>query len=143
MGLRGVLVPKQPSGVTDLNSLGWVIPEAHNGILEILLSAGLIGTVMFICLWVRTVRLSLQTMRTSESAIAITCFSICAAVVLEGVSEWVLLYPGPLTGVFFVTGFFCERAISKSRERRPVAHVQAMALRTLSHRSWRDSAVGQ
>jgi exopolysaccharide production protein ExoQ len=105
-------------------SVKWFVPEAHNGILEILLSAGLIGGAMFVYLWVRTIRLSLQCMRTSESAVAITCFLACAGVVLEGISEWVLLYPGALTSVFFVTGFLCERAVSKSRQRSPIARVQ-------------------
>ena len=100
----------------------WFVPEAHNGILELLLSAGLIGTTFFLYLWGRTVRLSLLCMRTSERAVGITCFLICAGLVLEGVSEWVLLYPGPLTTVFFVTGLFCERAVSKSRQGPKIAY---------------------
>jgi exopolysaccharide production protein ExoQ len=116
-----------PAAVQISDSLRWFVPEAHSGILEMLLSAGLIGTVMFVYLWVRTVRLSLRCMRTSESAVAITCFLICAGIVLQGISEWVLLYPGPLTSVFFLTGFFCERAISESRQRRPIAHVRPVA----------------
>ena len=129
-----------PAALQISESLKWIVPEAHNGILEILLSGGLIGTVMFIYLWVRVVRLALQCMRTSEVALAITCFLICAGVVVEGVSEWVLLYPGPLTSVFFVTGFFCERAISKSRQRRPIARVPRWPI-TLPHPWRRPSSV--
>jgi exopolysaccharide production protein ExoQ len=98
------------------NEMHWYSPQAHNGILEILLSVGLIGAVLFIYLWGRTVSLSLKCMRTSERAMAITCFLICAGVVVVGVSETVLLYSGGITCVFLITGFFCERAITTARQ---------------------------
>lgn len=116
-----------PAALQISESLKWIVPEAHNGILEILLSAGLIGAVMFLYLWGRTLVVSIKCMQTVESSVGITGFLVCAGVVLEGVSEWVLLYPGPLTSVFFVTGFFCERAISRSRQRPPVTRFQSLA----------------
>jgi O-antigen ligase len=103
------------------NELHWYAPEAHNGILEILLSVGLIGLVLFIYLWGRTVSLSLECMRTSESAMAITCFLMCAGVVVVGVAETVLLYCEGITCVFLITGFFCERAITTATGRRRVS----------------------
>ena len=98
-------------------ALRWLAPQAHNGMLEILLSVGLIGAVFFVYLWGRTLWLSLKCMRTSETALAITGISICAGAVLEGVSETVLLYTGSITFVFFVTGFYCEGAVSTARQR--------------------------
>ena len=100
------------------DALRWYAPEAHNGILEILLSVGLIGGVLFIYVWARTAWLSLKCMRTSENAMAITCFSICAGAVLVGVSETVLLYPQPMTCVFVTTGLFCDIALAKARRAR-------------------------
>ena len=39
---------------------------------------------------------------------------------MTGVSENVLIYPGSLTVIFFITNFFCERAVWEAR-RRPYA----------------------
>jgi O-antigen ligase len=110
-----------PAALRISDLLKWAVPEAHNGILEILLTVGVIGAAMFIYMWGRTLRLSLQGLRTSESAIAITCFLICTGVALQSVSEWALLYPGAFTGVFFVTSFFCEQAIRTRQQRLAVA----------------------
>ena len=102
------------------NALHWYVPEAHNGLLEILLSSGLVGAVWFIYLWVRTFRLSLRSMR-YDSAMATTCFSCCVGVLVEGVSEHVLVYLTGFAGAFFITGFYCEQAVSRTRRRHPVA----------------------
>lgn len=110
------------------NTLHWWVPQAHNGLLEIFLSVGLIGAVFFIYLLGRTVWLSLKCMRTSDSAMAITCLSICAGAVLVGVSETVLLYTGSITCVFFMTGFYCERAISTARQRASTRFVSVRAI---------------
>lgn len=99
------------------DALHWWVPQAHNGLFEILLSVGLVGAALFIYVWGRTVWLSLKCMRTSENAMAITCLSICAGAVLVGVSETVLLYGGPITCIFVITGLYCERAISTARKR--------------------------
>jgi exopolysaccharide production protein ExoQ len=109
-----------PAAWEIANALRWYSPEAHNGLLEIFLSGGLVGAAWFLTLWVRTVRLSLRSMR-YDSAMAITCLSCCAGILAEGVSEQVMLYVTGLNGVFFITGFFCEQAVSRGRQRRPVA----------------------
>jgi O-Antigen ligase len=109
-----------PAAWEIANALRWYSPEAHNGLLEILLSGGLVGVVWFAYLLVRTVRLSLRCMR-YDSAMAITCLSCCAGILVEGVDEQVLLYVMGLSGVFFITGFFCEQAVSRAPRRRPVA----------------------
>ena len=110
---------KNPAAWEIANTLRWYAPEAHNGLLELLLSGGLIGTAWFIYLWVRTFRLSLRCIR-FDNAMAITCLSCCAGVLLQGVSEEVLLYVGGLSSVFFVTGFFCEQAVSRASRRRAI-----------------------
>jgi hypothetical protein len=58
---------------------------------------------------------------------AITCFLSCGGVLLVGVSETVLLYPGAITFIFFITGFYCERAISTARQRAPRRFVSVRA----------------
>lgn len=115
------------------NELHWFSPQAHNGLLEILLSGGLVAAAWFIYLLFRTFRLSLRCIRL-DSAMAITCFSICAGILLEGVSEQVLLYVDGLSSVFFISGFFCEQAVSTARRRRPttVGNVRAQSTRVES-----------
>jgi exopolysaccharide production protein ExoQ len=110
---------QNPAAWEIAEALHWYAPEAHNGLLEILLSGGLVGAVWFIYLLVRTFRLCLQCIR-FDNAMAITCFSICAGILLEGVSEQVLLYVDGLSGVFLISGFFCEQALSRARRRRPI-----------------------
>lgn len=83
-----------------------------------LINLGVIGTVLLIFFWARNVRLGLRCLRTSEKATAIPSLLLCAGVVLVGISETVLVVPFEAsTCVFFVTGFFCERAIWIARRR--------------------------
>ncbi len=109
-----------PAAWDIANSLHWYSPEAHNGLLELLLSGGLLGAGWFLYLWIRAIRISLQCMH-YDSAMAIACLSCCAGVLATGVSEQVLLYVTGLNGVFFATAFFCEQAISRRWQRHPVA----------------------
>ncbi len=130
---------KNPAAREISGALGFRVPHAHNGILEILLSVGLIGAVMFIYVWGRTVWLSLKCMRTSESAMAITCFLSCAGAVLVGVSETSLLYNGAITCVFFITGFFCERAVTTARWRQTDAFRRPVRVESVHARAARSS----
>ena len=114
-GYQAFWSTENPAAYEISDALHWWVPQAHSGMLEILLSVGLTGAGFFIYVWGRTVWLSLKCLRTSESAVAITCLCICAGTVLVGVSETVLLYGGPVTFMFFITGFYCERAISTAR----------------------------
>jgi exopolysaccharide production protein ExoQ len=113
--------PDNPAAMQIGDSLHWFAPQAHNGILEMLLNVGLTGTALFICFWARNVRLALRSLRTSEKAMAISCLLSCIGIILVGISETVLVDPFEAsTSVFFITGFFCERAI-RSRRRRLTA----------------------
>lgn len=108
-----------PAAVQISDTLHWSVPQAHNGLLEMLLNVGLIGTVIFMFLWARTVRLSLRCMKMGESALATTCLASCVGIILMGISETVLIVPFEAsTSVFFITGFFCERAVRTARLRR-------------------------
>ena len=129
-GYQAFWTTDNPEALKISDILGWRVPQAHNGMLEILLSVGLIGAVMYIYVLGRAFWLSVKWMRTSESAIAITSLLICAGIVLIGVSETVLLYGGGFAYVFFTTSFFCERAITTVRQRtlRPFVRVRTHTL---------------
>jgi exopolysaccharide production protein ExoQ len=128
-----------PAAWEIARSLHWFAPEAHNGLLDILLGTGVVGAVWFVCLWVRTVRLSLRCMR-YDSAMAITCFSCCVGVLAEGIDEQVLQFVTGLAAVFFITGFFCEQTVSRARRRRPVAIGNVVRARSVHFATSRATA---
>jgi O-antigen ligase len=108
-----------PAAVEIADSLHWFTPQAHNGLLEMLLHVGIAGTAFFILLWMRTVWLSLRCMRTSERTLGISSLLSCVGILLVGVSETVLLVPSEAsTGVFFITGLMCERALRSAQRPR-------------------------
>jgi O-antigen ligase len=111
--------PNNPAAMEIANALRWFAPQAHNGVLEMLLCVGLIGTAYFVFLWGRTVFLSLQCLSTNQNAIAISCLLSCGGIILVGISETVLIDPFEAsTSVFFITGLFCEKAVRAARLRR-------------------------
>ena len=81
-GYQAFWSTENPAAYEISDALHWWVPQAHSGMLEILLSVGLTGAGFFIYVWGRTVWLSLKCLRTSESAVAITCLCICAGAVL-------------------------------------------------------------
>jgi exopolysaccharide production protein ExoQ len=98
-----------PAAVQISDAVHYVVPQAHNGLLEMLLNVGLVGTSLFVFVLARTVSLSLRCKRTS---LATSCLLVCSAVILGGISETVLLaYNEASTSVFFITGMLCERAV--------------------------------
>jgi O-antigen ligase len=92
------------------------VGQSHNGLLEMLLSVGVIGAAIFIFLFVRNVILAFRCFRTSTKALAISSIILCVGILVIGVSEPVLLSPvQPWTSMFFVTGFMCERVVHAAR----------------------------
>jgi exopolysaccharide production protein ExoQ len=97
----------------------WFVPQAHNGLLEMLLNIGAVGTAIFVLLLVRNVVLAFRCLGTPAKALAISTLLCCAGIMLVGVSEAVLLVPTqPSTSVFFITGLMCEQALRSARGRR-------------------------
>jgi exopolysaccharide production protein ExoQ len=111
-GYAGFWQPSNPAQVEISMIVKWYVPQAHNGLLEMLLDVGTIGTALFIFLWARNVWLALQCLRTPEKALAISSFFSCAGIFLVGISESVLMEPLQIaTSLFFITGLMCERAV--------------------------------
>ena len=116
-----------PAAMDIAKSLHWFAPQAHNGLLELLLHVGLVGTALFIFLWARALWLSLRCMRTAEKALAVSCLFSCLGVVLVGISETVLIVPFEAsTSVFFIVGLLCEKAVrAVSPQQSPVTRYNA------------------
>jgi len=113
---------ENPAAIEIDNAVHYVVPQAHNGLLEILLHVGMVGAIFFLFLLARNITLGLRCLRAPEAkALAMSSLLCCAGILLVGISEIVLLagLEGS-TAVFFATGFYCERALWL-RQRRPTA----------------------
>jgi exopolysaccharide production protein ExoQ len=102
-------------------SLGWTVPQAHNGLLEMLLEVGVVGTVFFSVLLVRNIMLALRCLRTTMRELGVSSLLCYGGIILIGITEDVMTDPGhAAVSVFFVTGFMCERALRmKARQAIP------------------------
>jgi exopolysaccharide production protein ExoQ len=110
-----------PVALAISDAVGWRVPHAHNGILEIMLNVGLVGTTCFVLVWLRNLWLSLRCMRRSDKNMGASCLLSWIGILIVSLTEVVLVYPGPSTLVFFVTGLFCERADYIYRRSRRLA----------------------
>jgi O-antigen ligase len=111
-GYFGFWSMSNPAAVEISDVMGFVVPQAHNGLLEFLLNVGVLGTAFFAFILIRTIVLAVRCLRTQERALAISTISCCIGILQVGVSEIVLLVPTEsLTPVMFITGLMCERAL--------------------------------
>ncbi len=111
--------PTNPSAVEISDAVHWVVPNAHNGLLEFLLDVGVLGTALFAFILIRIIVLAVRCLRTPKRALAISTISCCAGILLIGVSETVLLTSTQSsTSVMFITGLMCERALYVAKGRR-------------------------
>jgi exopolysaccharide production protein ExoQ len=118
-GYFGFWSPNNPAEFEIANAFGVLLTQAHNGLLEMLLNVGVVGTAIFIFLFVRNVILAFRCLRTSSKALAISTITVCVAILTIGVSEAVLLAATqPWTSMFFITGLMCEQAVRASKLRQ-------------------------
>ena len=80
-----------PAALEISNAVHWIVPHAHNGLLESLLEIGMIGTALFTFILIRTIVLAVRCLHTPQRALAISTISCCAGILLVGVSEPVLI----------------------------------------------------
>jgi exopolysaccharide production protein ExoQ len=110
------------------------LPEAHNGLLEMLLEIGLLGTSLFIFILARNFALAIKCMNGPAGRIGLTSVLLLLGVLVTGFSEEVLLAAQQIwTGLFFMVGFMCEEKLRLARvartktdltAHRPPAHVR-------------------
>ena len=111
-GYFGFWLQTNPAAVEISDAVHWVVPQAHNGLLEFLLNVGVLGTAFFAFILVRTFVLAIRCLSTPERALAISTISCCLGILLFGASETVLLAATQsMTPVMFIAGLMCERAL--------------------------------
>jgi O-antigen ligase len=93
-------------------TLGWTVPHAHNGILEMLLEVGVVGTAIILAIFIRNVVLSWRYYRLSSNELAVTSLFCYATIVFTGITETVIVDPSESSVcIFFILGLMCERAL--------------------------------
>jgi O-antigen ligase len=129
-GLLAFWSPVNPVANEISSLLGWPVTEAHNGLLEMLLEVGIIGTIFFVFLWARNVVLAVRCLRTSAKEFALSSLLCCGGIILMSMTEHVLLNPSQaLVIVFFITGLMCERTLRRaSGSFRPLPSMNAAAV---------------
>ena len=61
MGLQG-------DSLSIIRSVGWLVPTAHDGYLDLLLSMGFVGTMLFVPVLLQSIRRALQTVANEEGS---------------------------------------------------------------------------
>lgn len=106
-------------------NLGWQVPNAHNGLLELLLELGGLGVSLFALVFARNIWIATRCLSTAAKEEGITLLLCCGGILLVGVSEEVLVDPSQISvGMLLVLGLTSERALHALARRegfRPIA----------------------
>ena len=133
-----------PAALEISNAVHWIVPHAHNGLLESLLEIGMIGTALFTFILIRTIVLAVRCLHTSQRALAISTISCCAGILMVGVSEPVLIISiQSSTPVVFITGLMCEQAVQAEKRRRYYRMASRGDLLDPLAKEWSGSAARQ
>ncbi len=118
-GLNAFWSPVNPLANHISASLGWIVPEAHNGLLEMLLEIGIVGTALFSFVWIRNVIFALRCLRSRDQDLAVSLLMCYGGLILVGMTEEVLIDFSQISvGMFFMFGLMCERAAASLRDPR-------------------------
>jgi exopolysaccharide production protein ExoQ len=95
---------------------GWRVPSAHNGLLEMLVEVGVIGTILISVIFLRSVWLAYRCLRTSARELGTSSLLCSGAIVITGVTESVLMdFSSAWTMLFFIFWLMCERTMRAVR----------------------------
>jgi exopolysaccharide production protein ExoQ len=97
----------------------WIIPNAHNGLLEILLEIGFVGTFLFGFLLLRNFMIAVKCMNGPAGQLGLSLLMLLVGILIDGVSEIVLLVAQQVwTVFFFMLGFLCEKQLRLAGHRK-------------------------
>ena len=138
-----------PAANAISEELGWAgIPTAHNGLLEMLVEVGVIGTTLISVIFLRSVWLAYRCLRTSARELGTSSLLCSGAIVIIGVTEPVLIdFSSVWTIIFFVFWLMCERTMRAVRRQnyltqRRLGRSQARDPAALARQSSRRNSTG-
>jgi O-antigen ligase len=101
-GYRSFWQQQNPLAVDLWKKLGWIIPEAHNGRLDILLDVGYVGCAAFAYVFLASGITGVQNLKAGNSAIGIVAIMSFVGFLFYGVSEQILLNPDARAIMFYL-----------------------------------------
>lgn len=116
-GYAAFWVPANPAAAQIAEAINWTSPNAHNGLLEFLLDIGVLGTSLFLFLWIRYFVMALKCMNGPAQQFGLTAALVLITILVIGISEEVVLSAQQIwTSLFFMTGFICEKELGFARK---------------------------
>ncbi len=117
------------------DALKYDVPQAHNGLLGMLLDIGIIGTIYFAYIMLRSFMLIFKKMGSRDREIKFSLLLCLFALIFESFSEEFLTEPfNIITMTFLITGFLCDRAVRMERRRRYSRSSRPVPIRVASAR---------
>ena len=114
--------------------LGWHVASAHNGLLEMLVEVGVIGTILISVIFLRSVWLAYRCLRTSARELGTSSLLCSGAIVITGVTELVLMdFSSAWTMLFFVFWLMCERTMRAVRRQNYLTQRRGLVGVRLQH----------
>jgi exopolysaccharide production protein ExoQ len=133
-GFSAFWLSTNPAAVEISANLGWSVPQAHNGLYELLLEVGGVGASLFAIVFARNVWIATRCLFTPAKELGITLLLCCGGILLVGVSEEVLVDPAQLSVcMLFVMGLAGERTL-RDVDQQPYFRPVAPSLRSASAR---------
>jgi exopolysaccharide production protein ExoQ len=106
---------------------GFFITTAHNGVLELLLQMGVVGTVFLSFIWLRNIVLAARCLSGPKGPFAVSTLMLLITIGEIAVSEAVLVSAQEIsTALFFTMGLICEQQLRLEREERRSARPLAV-----------------
>ena len=127
-GFAAFWMLSNPSAIEIFSTIGFGINEAHNGMLQLLLDVGALGTAFFLFLWIRNFVMAVRCMNGPAPEIGVSSLLFLVGILLIGVSEQVLTTVDEVTAGFFLLGFMCERKLRLARQARSAVVLRSTAL---------------
>lgn len=120
-GFSAFWSPVNPSAleITREVGFGFSITSAHNGLLGLLLQIGVIGTALFLFIWLRNFVLAAKCLSVPGGQFALSTLMLLMSIGMIAVSEEVLVSAQQIwTVLFFTMGLICEKQLRLERDRR-------------------------
>jgi exopolysaccharide production protein ExoQ len=96
---------------------GFQLPSAHNGVLELLLQIGVVGTAFISFIWLRNIVLAARCLSGPKGPFAVSTLMLLITIGEIAVSEEVLVSAQQISTVlFFTMGLICEQQLRLERE---------------------------